>query len=605
LSACNRTLLRATDEQELLRDMCNVIVETGGYRMAFVAYAEHDEQKNVRWMVGVGSEIEVLEHFHFTWDDTERGRTATGTAIRTGQAVVGRDIQHHSNYAGPSYARLLEQAGRDGYASFTALPLRVEGQVLGALVMGAAEPDAFDGDEVELLGELADDLAYGIANLRVGVRHREARATIDRLAFYDVLTGLPNRTLLLESIKDAIEAARQQHRPLALLHLEVGRFHEINKVLGYRSGDELLQELARRLACAVHGQESLARVGEAEFALLLPAGGAAYATEVAQRLLAMLREPVKVGELMLDARVDIGIALFPGHATDADALIRRANAAMHQVQPMRGGYTIYTGGQEKEHTRRLALMGDLHRAIDNNELRLYCQPKVDIASRQVYGAEALLRWEHPHHGMIPTTEFIALAEHAGMITPLTNWMLEAAFRQSYAWREAGLARALAINLSAHDLYDPRLIERIHGMFSTWGIAPDLIQFELTESALMADKAAALEVLNRLKRLDVELFVDDYGTGYSSLSYLQQLPVDAIKIDQSFVTPMVTSADSAVIVSSTIELGHHLGMDVVAEGVETQAVWDRLDALGCDVAQGYLISRPMPAEQMQQWERAWA
>jgi EAL domain-containing protein (putative c-di-GMP-specific phosphodiesterase class I) len=265
---------------------------------------------------------------------------------------------------------------------------------------------------------------------------------------------------------------------------------------------------------------------------------------------------------------------------------------------------MYTGGQEQEHTRRLALMGDLHRAIEHNELRLYCQPKVAIASRRVCGAEALVRWQHPQHGMVSTAEFIQLAEQAGTITPLTNWMLEAAFSQSYAWQEAGLARALAVNLSAHDLYDPGLIDRIRGLFSTWGIAPALIQFELTESALMADPAAALETLTRLKQLDVELFVDDYGTGYSSLSYLQKLPVDGVKIDQSFVMPMMQSADSTVIVCSTIELGHNLGLKVVAEGVESQPIWERLAGLGCDVAQGYLLSMPMPAEQFQAWESKW-
>ncbi|WP_114973017.1 putative bifunctional diguanylate cyclase/phosphodiesterase [Rhodoferax ferrireducens] len=605
LSAGNRTLLRASNEQELLHDMCRVIVETGGYRMACVAYAEHDEPKSIRWMVCDGMETELLETFHFTWADTEFGRSATGTAIRTGEPVVGRHILTDPAMAGSVYVRLREQAILKGFAAATAFPLRVEGEVLGALVMTAVEPDAFNAQEVKLLQEMADDLAYGIANLRTRVQHRAAQATIARLAYYDALTGLPNRTLLLEQLEEAMQAAKQQHRSLALLHLEVGRFHEINKVLGYRAGDELLQELGRRLTGAVQDKETLARVGEAEFALLLPTGGAEYAIQVAQGLVNTLREPVMVSGLTLDARVGIGIALFPGHASDADALIRRANAAMHQTKPVRGGYAMYTGGQEQENTRRLALMGDLHRAIEHNELRLYCQPKVAIASRRVCGAEALVRWQHPQHGMVSTAEFIQLAEQAGTITPLTNWMLDAAFSQSYAWQEAGLARALAVNLSAHDLYDPGLIDRIRGLFSTWGLDPALIQFELTESALMADPTVALETLSRLKQLEVELFVDDYGTGYSSLSYLQKLPVDGVKIDQSFVMPMVGSADSTVIVRSTIELGHNLGLKVVAEGVESQAIWERLAGLGCDVAQGYLLSKPMPAEQFQGWESQWA
>jgi len=411
--------------------------------------------------------------------------------------------------------------------------------------------------------------------------------------------------LLVERLDEAMKTAKQQHRSLALLHLDVGRFHDISKILGYRAGDELLQALGRRLEHEVPENESLARVGEAEFALLLPDGRAENAIHVAQRLVCKLREPVEVAGFSLDLRVRIGIALYPGHGAEADLLIRRAGAAVHQARSVQGGYAIYTGGQEQQCTRSLTLMSDFQRAIKNQELRLYCQPKIDIASGCVCGAEALVRWQHPRHGIVSPAEFIHLAEQAGTITPLTNWMLDAAFSQSYAWHEEGTDRPLAINLSAHDLYDPGLIDRIRGLFLTWGIAPELIQFELTESAMMADPAGALETLSRLKKLEVELFIDDYGTGYSSLGYLQKLPVDAVKIDQSFVAPMVSSGGSQAIVRSTIELGHNLGLKVVAEGVESEAVWDRLAALGCDVAQGYLISMPMPAEQVQGWETTWS
>lgn len=603
LSAGNRTLLRASDEQELLRNMCRVIVEKGGYRLACVAYAEHDEKKTIRWMECVGMEKEFLETLHVTWADTESGRIATSTAIRTGKPSIGRNLLTDPAFA--PFPRLRDDAIKRGYAASAAFPLCVEGEVLGALALAASEPSAFDEAEVKLLGELADDLAYGIANLRMREKHREAQATIARLAYYDPLTGLPNRTLLLERLDAAMQAAKQHHHSLALLHLDVGRFHEINKVLGYRSGDQLLQEIAQRLARVVKENETLARVGETEFCLLLPSGSADYGIQMAQRLSAILRDPVAVSGLMVDANVSIGIALFPGHATAPDALLRRANAATRQTMSARDGYAIYTGGQEEEHTRRLALMGDLHQAIEQNELLLYYQPKVDIASRRVCGAEALVRWLHPVHGMILTTDFIRLAEQAGSITPLTHWVLDSAFSQSYAWREAGLDQALSVNLSAHDLRDPKLADRIQGLFSTWGIPPELIQFELTESALMEDPAGALEALTDLKHFGTKLFIDDFGTGYSSLSYLQKLPVDSIKIDQSFVIPMMVSDDSGVIVRSTIELGHNLDLEVVAEGVESQAVWDRLATLGCDVAQGYLVSAPMPADQFKAWEGEWS
>ena len=604
LSAGNRTLLRASDEWQLLHDMCRVIVEHGGYHQACVGYAQHGADKAIRWISCAGTEVEWLEALRYNWADTPLGRNATGTAIRTGKPCVARSLLTDPAYADPAYTALREDARVRGYAAISAFPLRVDGEVIGALAMAAADPESFDPDEVKLLGELADDLGYGIANLRIRVKHHEAEATIARLAYYDPLTGLPNRTRLEEQLEAAMLHAGEQHHALAVLHLEVGRFQEINKVLGYRSGDLLLQEIGRRLADAAGPEEILARVGDAEFALLLPRAGADRAVQVAQRLLAILHEPVEISRLMVDARVGIGIALFPGHASDPHVLLRRANAALHQKKAGRRGYAIYTGGQEQENTRRLALMGDLRRAIEQNELQLYCQPEVNIATGAICGAEALVRWQHPLRGMISTGEFIQLAEHAGLINPLTQWVMESAFSQVHAWQSAGLERALAVNLSAHDLRDQRLADGIRGLFSTWGIRPELIHFELTESALMDDPENALETLTQLKRLDVKLFVDDFGTGYSSLSYLQKLPVDCVKIDQSFVTPMLSSPDSAVIVHSTIELGHNLGLEVVAEGVESQAVWDRLASLGCDVAQGYLVSMPMPASELQDWEHNW-
>lgn len=468
----------------------------------------------------------------------------------------------------------------------------------------AALQHANEALEERVAGRTAE-LAQANASLRAEIVERQrAESLVRHMAHHDALTGLPNRMDMLERLEAAIQSARQRHCALAVLYLEAGRFNEINKVLGYRSGDRLLQELASRLTNAAQGDESPTRVGDAEFAMLVH-GGAGDAIQVAQRLLAMLHEPVAVSGLMVDARVSIGIALFPGHGTEPDALLRRANAASRDALSSRRGFAIYTGGQEEENSRRLALMCDLRHAIEHDELLVFCQPKVDLATRRLRGAEALVRWQHPVHGLVPTQEFIRIAEQTGLITSLTHWMLDAVFSQSRAWHEEGLDQALSVNLSAQDLRSPTLIDRIRGLFSTWGIGPQLIQFELTESALMEDPSVAQEILAQLREFNTELFVDDFGTGYSSLSYLQKLPIDALKIDHSFVMPMATSADSAVIVRSTIELAHNLDLQVVAEGVESQPVWDRLAALGCDVAQGFLISKPMPAERFKAWEAEWS
>jgi diguanylate cyclase (GGDEF)-like protein len=595
LRATNRALLRASDEVSLLNEICRVVVEDSGYRFAWVGYAEHDEQKTVRPMAHAGFEEGYLAIANITWADTERGRGPTGTAIRTGKPCVIRNMVTDA-----SVAPWREEVIMRGYASAVALPLRVDQETIGVLNIRAGEPDAFDDEELNLLIETAEDLAYGIQTLRWKIEREQVEQTIRRMALYDVLTGLPNRVRLRDLLEQAIVAAKRQTQPLALLLIGAERFSEINETLGSQEGDKLLQAIARRLQSIVDDRERVGRMSEDQFAVLLPANDAERATRFAAKILAELHEPIELSGLMLDPRVSIGLTLFPGHGTDADALIRRAHVALHQAKRTASGYAVYAGSLDRDGTYRLALMADLVRAIDKDELVLYCQPKVDFRTGRVCGAEALVRWQHPQKGTINPGEFIKLAESAGLITPLTFWMLNAAVRQSYAWRAKGIDIPLAVNLSAQDLRDPKLLDRIKGSFTTWGAQADWIQFELTESALMEDPAGSLVTLGLLKDFGVALFIDDYGTGYSSLSYLQKLPVDAIKIDQSFVGDMIRSSDSATIVRSTIDLAHTLELKVVAEGVENRELWDSLASLGCDVAQGYYISAPIPSDEIAKW-----
>jgi diguanylate cyclase (GGDEF)-like protein len=596
LSAVNRTLVRATDEAALLQEVCRILHEEGGYLFAWVAYARHDEDKSVAVMAHVGTEREYFEDLRLTWADNERGQGATGVALRTGRPSIGRNIR-----SDPGLAPWREEALRRGFGAVSAFPLRVGGEVIGSLGMAAAEPEAFDCAEAELLGELADDLAFGIETLRTREKSRQAAETIKRLAEHDRLTGLLNRWRLQLRLADELVAAKGANRPLAILIVGVDHFQEVNETLGYRQGDALLCEIVERVARVVGSKERMARVGEAEFAVLLPNSDAGSAARTAQRVLHDMYEPVAIGDITVDAGGSIGIAVFPGQGEEPEALIRRANVAMVRARHQGGGHALYTGGLDRECARRLALLGDLHRAIDNNELRLYCQPKVRFADRRLCGVEALVRWDHPQLGIVSPSSFIALAEHSGLISPLTDWVMAAAFRQSYVWRDAGLRLPLAVNLSARDLRDPKLAERVRNLYATWGAEPNGVQFELTESALMQDPAGSLESLKRLKDLGSDLFVDDFGTGYSSLAYLQKLPVDAIKIDQSFVRDMLIDSDSAVIVRSTIDLAHDLDLEVVAEGVEDQAGWAHLAAQGCDVAQGYVVSEPIPADDFHAWQ----
>lgn len=597
LSGGNRTLLRAEDERDLLQDMCRIIVELGGYRMAWVGYVQQDEEKTVRPMAHEGFEAGFLERGHFTWDASGGERGPTAQAILTGKPAIVQDL--HS-LAGSLLPIPLDEALQRGYASVAAFPLIIEGEVIGNLTIFADERDAFDSKEVELLNELADDLAYGIANLRVRASHRQAEETIRRMAYYDSLTGLPNRTFLHELLSSAMDRAREQHQSLVLMLVKVGHFQEINDSLGYLEGNRLLEEIASRLSRLAQEGEVLARVSEDEFAIVQGRGSAESAIELAQRMVRELYQPIELDGLTVDANACIGIALFPGHGSTPEALMRRAKVAAGQARIVTAKYALYKGAADQECTQRLALMSDLRRAIEHDELLLYCQPQLAMASGRIAGAEALLRWQHPQRGMVATGEFVKLAEHAGLILPLTRWVLEAAFRQSYTWHEMGVECPLSVNLSAQDLRDPQLLDRISGLFATWAVPPAAIHFELTESALMEDPLGAMGTLASLKGLGVKLFVDDFGTGYSSLSYLQKLPVDGLKIDQSFVDSMLSDSDSAIIVRSTIELGHNLGLEVIAEGVASEALWDSLKGLGCDVAQGHYVSAAIPVEQYPEW-----
>jgi EAL domain-containing protein (putative c-di-GMP-specific phosphodiesterase class I) len=307
-----------------------------------------------------------------------------------------------------------------------------------------------------------------------------------------------------------------------------------------------------------------------------------------------------LGGLPVDVHVSIGIALYPSHGTDADELIRKMDVAMNEAKKTGNNYAIYSESQDQDAPRRLALAGDLRRAIENDELELHYQPKIDIRTGKVCGTEALARWHHPVHGVLSPVEFIPLAEHTGLIHPLTEWALETAMRQSHDWREAGLLIPVAVNLSARNLRDPRLQDKIKDRCLAWGIAPGMLELEITESDIMEDPAGALEMLTRLHEQGMPIHIDDFGTGYSSLSYLQKLPVDTLKIDKSFVADMLFNKDSATIVRSTIKLAHDLGMKVIAEGVEEKAMFSRLRTMGCDVAQGFYFGQPMPEERFRHW-----
>lgn len=437
------------------------------------------------------------------------------------------------------------------------------------------------------------------ANLRQ--EHRQAEEMIRHLAYYDALTALPNRTLLHDRLQQAILAGQRENKPMALLLMDLDRFRDINDTLGHHRGDSVLQQVVLRLKSALFEPDIVARLGGDEFAVLLPRLAAAeHINIVIQKILKALEMPFVIEGLPIAVEASIGVALYPDHGTNPDILMQRADVAMYAAKRSGCSYIIYDAKVDQHSPRRLALMGELRQAIDSDQLLLHYQPKIDLRTNRASGAEALIRWQHPEYGLIPPDQFIVSAEQTGLIEPLTRWVLNTALRQCEAWHQAGLSITVSVNLSARNLHNPQLPEQVADLLQNYGVASSQLVLEITESVIMVDPAHAMETLTRLNKIGVRLSIDDFGTGYSSLGYLKRLPVQEIKIDKSFVIDLMSDEDDVVLVISIINLAHNIGRKVVAEGVENQEIWDRLAAFGCDAAQGYFWSHPLPAAELTRW-----
>lgn len=431
-------------------------------------------------------------------------------------------------------------------------------------------------------------------------RQEKHNADILHQALHDELTGLPNRNLLYDRLQQAINLWHRAQKTVALLIIDLDRFKEINDALGHQGGDQVLVQTARRLREALRETDTVARLGGDEFALLLPAGNAQEATQLANKVLKALEPSYQINGIDIDVKASVGIAVYPYHGNNADDLIRHADMAMYQAKQQDSGFMVYSTESDTNSLNRLTLQVELRHAIENDKLALYYQPQVDLTSGSVVGVEALLRWHHPQKGFIPPDEFIPLAEKSGLISMLTELVLNKAFHQYNIWQQAGIHLTIAINLSARNLHDTRLLTHVSRLLSALKISPDRIHLEITESAMMVDPAKAKQILDGFDDIGLGLAIDDFGTGYSSLAYLKRLPVDVIKIDKSFVLDMTKDESDASIVRATIDLAHTLGLKVVAEGVEDRETWSALQKLGCDIAQGYYISKPIPAEELVRW-----
>ena len=424
-------------------------------------------------------------------------------------------------------------------------------------------------------------------------------------ASHDALTDLPNRTLLQDRLVEALRVCERDAAPLALLLLDLDHFKEVNDALGHHAGDGLLRQVGPRIQRALCGSDTIARLGGDEFAVLLPGVGAAGAGAVAEAILAALEPPFEVAGHMVEVRASVGAALAPAHGTAAEELLQHADVAMYVAKRGQRSFALYDPSQDTHSPERFTLIQELRQAIGDGRLALHFQPQVLLGSGQICGMEALVRWPHATRGLIPPDGFVPLAEQTGLIAPLTRWVLETALRRCTAWQRAGHPFGVAVNLAMSSLHDAHLPNAVAALVEQVGVAPSSLTLEITESGLMADPARAMAVLTRLDALGVQIAIDDFGTGYSSLSYLKDMPVDELKIDKSFVLGMgAGSGDKDLaIVRSVIALGRALDLRVVAEGVETAMALELVRDAGCNVVQGYHLSRPLPPPHLEQWLRA--
>jgi diguanylate cyclase (GGDEF)-like protein len=456
---------------------------------------------------------------------------------------------------------------------------------------------AEDSQRLVLLLAVGLLLLYATLFRIVAVASRRLR----HQALHDDLTDLPNRTLLYDRMEDALSVAERGGEPAALLLVDLDRFKEVNDTLGHDTGDRLLEEVAARLQGVVRRGDTLARLGGDEFAVLLrglPDRG--MAAELAGRLQDAIARPFQLDGVVAVLDASIGIAHCPEHGTDVHTLVQRADVAMYDAKRSRTSIETYSPERDPYSAERLQLLGELRAAIGAGELVLHYQPKVDVGSQRVVGVEALLRWQHPVHGLLPPAEFVPLAERTGAIGDLTRWVLDTALAQCRAWRDAGLDLTMAVNLAAPNIADATLPDAVAALLERHGVPGDRLECEISEHTVMADPRRAMAILERLRGLGVRLSLDDFGTGHSSLSYLKRLPLDEVKIDRSFVMGMTDDDNDAAIVRTTIDLARNLGLEVVAEGVESEAILRDLSDLSCDIAQGFFLSRPLPADELGGW-----
>ena len=588
LSGINAAIVRLRSRGELFQEACRIAVEHGNFGMAWIGRLEPQTMTVTRVaLAGSDAEWMAVEASQPSAGETASG--LVGTAIRSRRSAYSNDLAQEP---GPGSTRRRE-ALRRGYRSAIVLPLLVGDAVVGHMSLIAREANFFNDDEIKLLDQLAADISFALD-------HIEKEERLNYLAFFDALTGLPNRTLFGERLGRLVKGHGYEAPRIAVVLADIARFSLINDSFGRGAGDLVLQEVARRLNRAWPGEGNVARVGANAFAAILPE--VRDASQVAHLLEAAVAEaigpPVRVGEQELKLTLACGIALYPGDAPDPDALLRNAEAAARKAKDAGERYLFYQPDMNARVAKRLDLDSRLRHAIERGEFVLHYQPKLDLSSHRIAGLEALIRWNDPRTGLVAPAEFISLLEETGLILEVGRWAIEEALREHAALRGAGVdCPRIAVNVSAVQMRRRDFVQMIERALSSAPSPGNGLDLEITETLAMENIAENVPKLEALRDMGVGVAIDDFGTGYSSLSYIARLPVDALKIDRSFIVEMTRAAQDMAIVSTIVSLAHDLQLKVIAEGVDAEDQATHLRRLGCDQIQGNLLSKPIPAAQI--------
>ncbi len=584
LSGINSTIVRIHDRQTLFEEACRVAVENGDFGMAWIGLLTDDGEK-LRPVAGCGIDVRAVEDVSVS--PQREVPVGQGTAH---EALASRRPAHCNDITAVSHqGPIRAQALAHGYRSVCALPLVVDGRGIGVMGLYAREADFFDEEELKLLDELGADISFALQYIE-----REER--LNYLAYYDALTGLPNRTLFQDRLAQFIGSNRNGDHGIAVILIDLDHFTHFNDIHGRRSGDALLVQVAARLGETVRGPCSLARINADTFAVAVSGlkNGAQAATAVEKRVFEALARPFVVEGEAHGIAAHAGIALHPGDGDDAETLFQSAEAALKEAQSSRLRCRYYAPEINTRIAADLKLERELRIALDAGQFAVHYQPRVDLVSGEIVGAEALIRWRHPERGLVAPTDFIPLAERTGLIVPIGDWVVDAVCAQQAAWKAEGLPIVpVAVNLSPIQFAHDDLLPGLTATLARHGVDAKDIELELTESLMVHNPDEAARTMQALRSCGLRLSLDDFGTGYSSLAYLHRFPFDFVKIDRSFVSEITHSPGNAAIATAVISMAHRLGLRVVAEGVETEGQLRYLRRHGCDQIQGYYFSPPVP------------